>query len=59
MSYTKRLTNAALGRVQAFRMCGSIGMSTSSLHRESTDPLILILFFFKYVNSVELLVYHS
>ena len=28
---------AALGRLQAFRMYGGIGMSASSLHRESTD----------------------
>ena len=40
MSYLKRLTNAALGRLQAFRMYGGIGMSASSLHRESTDSLI-------------------
>ena len=40
MSYLKRLTNAALGRLQAFRMYGGIGMSVSSLHRESTDSLI-------------------
>ena len=37
MSYLKRLTNAALGRLQALRMYGGIGMSASSLHRESTD----------------------
>ena len=36
----RRLTNAALGRLQAFRMYGAIGMSASSLHRESTDSLI-------------------
>ena len=41
MSYLKRLTNAALGRLQAFRMYGGIGMSASSLHRESTDSLIM------------------
>ena len=40
MSYLKRLTNAELGRLQAFRMYGGIGMSASSLHRESTDSLI-------------------
>ena len=40
MSYLKRLTNAALGQLQAFRMYGGIGMSASSLHRESTDSLI-------------------
>ena len=37
---SKRVKIAALGRLQAFRMYGGIGMSTSSLHRESTDPLI-------------------
>ena len=39
--YLKRLTNAAFGRLQAFRMYGGMGMSASSLHRESTDSLIL------------------
>ena len=34
VSYLKRLTNTALGRLHAFRMYGGIGMS---LHRESTD----------------------
>ena len=43
VSYLKRLTNAALGRLQAFPMYGGIGMSASSLHRESTDSLILIM----------------
>ena len=37
--YLKRLTNAAFGRLQAFHMYGGIGMSASSLRRESTDPL--------------------
>ena len=32
---------AGLGRLQAFRMYGGIGMSASSLHRESTDSLIV------------------
>ena len=32
--------NAALRRLQAFRMYGGIGMSASSLHRESTHSLI-------------------
>ena len=40
VSYLKRLTNAAFGWLQAFRMYGGIGMSASSLHRESTDSLI-------------------
>ena len=33
--------NAAFGLLQAFRMYGGIGMSASSLHRESTDSLII------------------
>ena len=41
MSYLKRLTNAALGQLQAFCMYGGIGMSASSLYRESTDSLII------------------
>ena len=40
VSYLKRLTNAVLGRLQAFLMYGGIGMSALSLHRESTDTLI-------------------
>ena len=44
VSYLKRLTNAALGRLQAFPMYGGIGMSASSLHRESTDSLIYFIF---------------
>ena len=36
----KKAKNAALGRFQAFRMYGGIGMSAPSLHRESTDALI-------------------
>ena len=40
MRYLKRLTNAALGWLLAFCMYGGIGMSASSLHRESTDSLI-------------------
>ena len=35
-----RLTNAAFGRLQAFCMYGGIGMSTPSLHGESTDSLM-------------------
>ena len=33
--------SVALGRLQAFRMYGGIGMSASSLHRESTDSPIV------------------
>ena len=40
VSYLKRLTNAAFGRLQAFRIYGNIGMSAPSLHRESTNSLI-------------------
>ena len=40
ISYLKRLTNATSGRLQAFRLYGGLGMSASSLHRESTDSLI-------------------
>ena len=37
----KKLINAGLGRLLAFRIYGGIGMSASSLHRESIDSLIL------------------
>ena len=39
--YLKRLKSSRLGRVQAFPMYVSLGMSMPSLHRESTDSLIL------------------
>ena len=39
--YLKRLKSSRLGRVQAFPMYGGLGMSAPSLHRESTDSLIL------------------
>ena len=39
--YLKRLKSSAFGCVQAFPMYGGIGMSVPSLHRESTDSLIL------------------
>ena len=48
VSYLKRLTNAALGRLQAFRMYGGIGISASSLHRESTDSLIIYTYYNSY-----------
>ena len=51
MSYLKRL---ALGRLQAFRMYGGIGMSASSLHRESTDSLI----YMQYLLCTSLLAIH-
>ena len=39
--YLKRLKSSRLGRVQAFPMYGGLGMSAPSLHRESTDSLIV------------------
>ena len=39
--YLKRLQSSRLGRVQAFPMYGGLGMSVPSLHRESTDSLII------------------
>ena len=39
--YLKRLKSSILGRVQAFPMYGGLGMSAPSLHRESTDSLII------------------
>ena len=42
------------GSVQAFPMYGGLGMSTPSLHRESTDSLIIFtlvsLFFFSAIS---------
>ena len=40
--YLKRLKSSRLGRVQAFPMHGGLGMSAPSLHRESTDSLIVM-----------------
>ena len=40
----KSLTNAALGRLQAFRMYGGIGMSVSSLYIESLPTLYLSVY---------------
>ena len=37
--HLKRLKSSRLRRVQAFPMYGGLGMSASSLHRESTDSL--------------------
>ena len=39
--YLKRLKSSRLGRVQAFPMYGGLGMSAPSLHRKSTDSLII------------------
>ena len=38
--YLKRLKPSKFVRVKAFPMYGGIGVSASSLHRESTDSLI-------------------
>ena len=40
--YLKRLKSSRLGRVQDFPMYGGLGMSAPSLHRESTDSLIVV-----------------
>ena len=40
--YLKRLKSSRLGRVQAFPMYGGLGMSAPSLHRESTDSLMVV-----------------
>ena len=42
--YLKRLKSSRLGRVQAFPMYGGLGMSAPSLHRESTDSLIMSVY---------------
>ena len=39
--YLKRLKSSKFVRVKAFPMYGGIGVSAPSLHRESTDSLIL------------------
>ena len=41
--HLKRLKSSRLGRVQAFPMYGSLGMSVPSLHRESTESLRKVL----------------
>ena len=41
--YLKRLKSSRLGRVQAFPMYGGLGMSAPSLHRESTDSLMIFI----------------
>ena len=40
--YLKRLKSSKFVRVKAFPMYGGIGVSAPSLHRESTDSLIVI-----------------
>ena len=40
--YLKRLKSSRFVRVKAFPMYGGIGVSAPSLHRESTDSLIMI-----------------
>ena len=39
--YLKRLKSSKFVRVKAFPMYGGIGVSAPSLHRESTDSLIV------------------
>ena len=39
--YLKRLKSSRLGCVQAFPMYGGIGVSAPSLHRESTNSLMI------------------
>ena len=39
--YLKRLKSSKFVRVKAFPMYGGIGVSAPSLHRESTDSLII------------------
>ena len=39
--YLKRLISSKFVRVKAFPMYGGIGVSAPSLHRESTDSLII------------------
>ena len=41
--YLKRLKSSTFVRVKAFPMYGGIGVSAPSLHRESTDSLIVVL----------------
>ena len=41
--YLKRLKSSKFVRVKAFPMYGGIGVSAPSLHRESTDSLIMSL----------------
>ena len=41
--YLKRLKSSKFVRVKAFPMYGGIGVSAPSLHRESTDSLIIRL----------------
>ena len=40
----KRLKSSKFVRVKAFPMYGGIGVSAPSLHRESTDSLIILLY---------------
>ena len=50
--YLKRLKSSRLGRVQAFPMYGGLGMSAPSLHRESTDSLIIWIINFLQISLV-------
>ena len=41
--YLKRLKSSKFVRVKAFPMYGGIGVSAPSLHRESTDSLMIFI----------------
>ena len=49
--YLKRLKSSKFVRVKAFPMYGGIGVSAPSLHRESTDSLIIIVPLLAYIVS--------
>ena len=49
--YLKRLKSSNFVRVKAFPMYGGIGVSAPSLHRESTDSLIIIVPLLAYIVS--------
>ena len=57
--YLKRLNSSMFVRMKAFPKYGGIGVSAPSLHRESTDSLILILFIFTCLASIFSLIYES
>ena len=44
LSYLKSLENEAFGSYDGFKMYCAIGVSRSSLHRESTDSLIRMVY---------------
>ena len=46
----KKAYKCSVWAVEAFRMYGGIGMSASSLHRESTDSLIQCIYIYVHVH---------